>query len=233
MEDKVIYIQKFWRSYKICKVPKLLVKNIRNISNSMDPISNYKLIDSSLRLCVNVDDIYLITRKNKKYLYELSSLKLLIDNKENEIFSNTEFNNNEVNEIKFYSKDFEVEEMNEKELLFSLKTKIFEIFNNLDTYFTLTLYESVDKIKLSNIFNELKLMWDAFKEDNNISDMELFGKNLITFYQKEEDLLNNINILINNNLEKPFRKNICYIIIGAFSYVDKNIKKIYKNIDFI
>ena len=51
--------------------------------------------------------------------------------------------------------------------------------------------------------------------------------------QKEEDLLNNINILINNNLEKPFRKNICYIIIGAFSYVDKNIKKIYKNIDFI
>lgn len=233
MEDKVICIQKFWRSYKICKLPKLIVKNIRNISNTIDPISNYELIDSKLRLCTNIDNVYLIIRGDKIYLYELSSLSLLIENQEKEIFSNTELNENEVKEIKFYNKNFKVEEMNEKEKLFSLKTKIFDTFNKLDTYFTLTLYENVDKRNLPNIFSELKLMWNAFKEDNNINDMDLFGKNLITFYQKENDLLNNINILINNNLEKPFRKNICYIIIGAFSYVDKNIKKIYKNIDFI
>ena len=99
------------------------------------------------------------------------------------------------------------------------------------------LYENIKKYKLSEVFTELKMLWRAFKEDNRINEIELFGNQIIWTNNKidniENILLKNINIMINNKLENNIRKNICYIIIGAFSYVDKDIKKIYNNFEFI
>ena len=87
-----------------------------------------------------------------------------------------------------------------------------------------------------DVYNELNLIWSSFRDDNNINENAIFGYNIKwgkTPNNIENKLLDNINIMINNNLEDTFKKNICYIIIGAFSYVNKDIKKIYNNIDFI
>ena len=46
-------------------------------------------------------------------------------------------------------------------------------------------------------------------------------------------LIDKINFLLNNNLDYNLRKMITYLIIGAFAYVDVDIKKIYTDIDFI
>ena len=237
MDIKATVIQNSWRSYKMCKVPKLIVKNISKIKNEIDPISSYDLIKNN-KILTDLDRLYLIAKKNNYYLYEISSLNMLIDNSQNETFSNEKFSKSEIKEIKFYFKEKEnicirQKEISEKEKEFCLKTKIFDTFFKLDTYFTLTMYNNVKESDKSKIFTEVKLMWEAFKEDNNVTELELFGKSINWIYESEESLLVNIDIMINNNLEKLFRKNICYIIIGAFSYVDKNIKKVYRNIDFI
>lgn len=236
MDIKATIIQNSWRSYKMCKIPKLIIKNISKIKNEIDPISSYDLIKSK-KILVDLGKLYLLNKNNNFYLYEISSLNLLIESNSSEIFSNQKLIDSEIKEINFYfnllrSKN-EILENNEIEQDFALKTKIFDTFFKLDTYFTLTMYNNVKENDKGKIFTEVKLMWEAFKEDNNVTEMELFGKKLNWIYDSEVSLLTNIDILINNNLEKLFRKNICYIIIGAFSYVDKNIKKIYRNIDFI
>lgn len=236
MDIKATIIQNSWRSYKMCKIPKLIVNNISKIKNEIDPISSYDLIKSK-KILVDLGKLYLLNKNNNYYLYEISSLNLLIESNSSEIFSNLKLIDSEIKEINFYfnllRNKNEILENNEIEQDFALKTKIFDTFFKLDTYFTLTMYNNVKENDKGKIFTEVKLMWEAFKEDNNVTEMDLFGKKLNWIYDSEVSLLTNIDILINNNLEKLFRKNICYIIIGAFSYVDKNIKKIYRNIDFI
>lgn len=236
MDLKVIKIQYAWRCYKNCKLLSLLVKNRQLLRNHIDPISNEDIYDGT-RILLDANDLYPIKRSNNVYLYNISSLKLLIDNNENEIFTKKQFTEDEKKEFDFYLKYFnyqlDEDKQNDKEKKFLLKTKIFKTFYDLETYFTVTLYDKLNENELYKIFTEVKLMWEAFKEDNNINDKDLFGKDLNWMYSNEDDLLNNIDIMINNELDKLFRKNICYIIIGAFSYVNKDIKKIYRNIDFI
>ena len=236
MDIKATIIQNIWRSYKICKVPRLIVKNFSKIRNEIDPISNYDMVKNG-KILIDLSKLYLLKKNNDFYLYELSSLNLIIENNNNETFTNEKLTSFEIEEIKFYNKILEnkdnLPENNEIEKMFSLKTKIFDTFFKLDTYFTLTMYNNINENNKYRIFTEVKLMWEAFKEDNNVSDIELFGKHLNWIYDTEQSLLTNIDVMINNDLDKLFRKNICYIIIGAFSYIDKDIKKIYKNIDFI
>jgi hypothetical protein len=112
---------------------------------------------------------------------------------------------------------------------------IFQIFYELGTYFTLNMYESIDKNNLEIIFNELKLMWNSFKQDYQINELQLFGEELNwdKCSKIEYKLLENIKIMIDNKIDDVFKKNICYLIIGSFCYVDKDLKKIYNNIDFI
>ena len=236
MDLKVIKIQNTWRCYKKCKLLGLLVKNRKLLRNHIDPISNEEIYNGT-KILLDANEIYPIKRNDNVYLYNISSLKLLIDNSENEIFTKRQFTENEKLEFNFYLKYFNYEldedEQNEKEKKFLLKTKIFKTFYDLETYFTLTLYDKLNENEFYKIFTEIKLMWEAFKEDNNVNDKDLFGKDLNWMYNNEDDLLNNIDTMINNELDKLFRKNICYIIIGAFSYVNKDIKKVYRNIDFI
>ena len=71
--------------------------------------------------------------------------------------------------INFLTKNIKIknEKLTDKQKLFFKKTDIFHIFNQLDTYFTLSLYESINKYKLKDVFNELKLIWNKFLFDYN------------------------------------------------------------------
>ena len=77
MDIKATIIQNSWRSYKMCKIPKLIIKNISKIKNEIDPISSYDLIKSK-KILVDLGKLYLLNKNNNYYLYEISSLNLLI-----------------------------------------------------------------------------------------------------------------------------------------------------------
>ena len=235
VESQIISVQRLWRFKKYHKNKYIICKNINKLKNYYDPISlNYFFECGKL---INIDNLYPIFLRNELYVYEIESLIEIIKADKKEIFSNTNIEEHHIDNIKFISRNIKNEsKFTKKEKFYHKKTKIFQIFNELETYFTLELYEKIKKRNLDKILNELRMMWIAFTEDNNINEVDLFGKKINWNFKKnnyEEILLNNINILINNNLEVNLKKAICFIIIGAFSYVDSNIKKIYNNIDFI
>ena len=238
LESQIIGLQRIWK-YRTYHKPKYdIINNFNIIGNTYDPISLNQITKDGKIL--NMDILYPILRNNRMFVYELQSLFEIIENNMNEVYTNEPFSINEINHIKFLKSSKEVSngkdrKITKKEKLYFLKIDIFQIFYELGTYFTLSMYESIDKNNLGIIFNELKLMWTSFKQDYQINESQLFGKELI--WNKcpkiENKLLENINILINNKLDDIFRKNICYLIIGSFCYVDKDLKKIYNNIDFI
>jgi hypothetical protein len=236
VESNLISFQRIWRYNKYHKNKNIIIKNINNLINHYDPITlNYFFESNKIN---NINNLYPIIIRHNMYIYEIDSLNEIIKEDKKEVFSNIDIDSHHIENIKFLCKNFKVNKLKltKKEKLFHKKTNIFQIFLDLETYFTLDIYEKINKSKLPKILNELRLMWTAFIEDNNINEIELFGSEINWNFKKntyEEILLKNINSMINNNLDQNFKKTICYIIIGAFSYVDSNIKKIYRNIDFI
>ena len=238
LESQIIGLQRILR-YKVYHKHKFsIIKNFNIISNTHDPISLNKIIQDGKIL--NIDILYPIYRNNHIFVYELNSLFEIIDNNMNEVYTNEPFTINEINHISFLKKSNKVSNSNDKKItkkekFHFLKMDIFQIFYELGTYFTLSMYESIDKNNLGIIFNELRLMWTSFKQDYQINEFLLFGEELdwSKCPKIEYKLLENINIMINNKLDDVFKKNICYLIIGSFCYVDKDLKKIYNNIDFI
>ena len=237
LEDKIISVQRLWRFKMYHRHKYLIIKNFNIYGNIQDPISLNKIINNNKKI-KNINNIFPIFRNTIMYIYEISSLKNLLENNSNEVYTNTKFTQKEINKINILSKNIVNSidvKYTELEQLYFLKSSIFQKFYELKTYFTLDLYETINKKDLFPIFTELKLMWNTFKIDNNIQDNKILNKKLDwnNNIDIEKKLLNNINILINCNVEDNFKKHICYLIIGAFSYVDKNIKNIYNNIDFI
>ena len=228
-------IVNLWKYHKYYKHHYLIVKNIGILGNYCDPISQNVIFENNK--IIDIKKLFPIFRNNKMYVYEFKSLKDIIDNNSNkEIFSNTKLTNSEINNIKFLTSKIKNEEIKlskEQELYFR-KSHIFTIFHELDTYFSITMYNKIDREKFKNILSELKMMWNAFRIDNKLDEVELFGCVLKWNSKKYEDqLLTNIKIMIDNKLDKSFKKALSYVIIGAFAYVDKNIKKTYNDIDFI
>jgi hypothetical protein len=238
LESQIIGLQRIWRFRVYHKHKYDIIKNFNIIGNTQDPISLNSLIKE--KYINNIDNLYPIYRNDRLFIYELSSLNEIINNNMNEIYSNEPFSNKELSHIKFLlgskiNKKKNKGKLTKKEELYFLKINIFQIFYELGTYFTLSMYESIDKNNLQLIFNELKSMWTSFKQDYQINEEQLFGKKLDwkKIPKIELKLLENINILVNNNIDDIFKKNICYLIIGSFCYIDPNLKKIYNNIDFI
>ena len=232
--ENITKIQIKWRYYKYHRFKKIIIDNYYKIYNYIDPLSlNYFIRKSKI---ININNLYIIKRNDIIYLYEINTLNKLIDENYNEIYTNTTIRNNEKNEIKFLYKSikfYNTVNLSNSEIIHLKKTKVFQIFNELNTYFSLQLYENIDKIKIKQILNELKLMWYDFKNRYNLNENELFNKQLHwNNNDTEYQLLENILIMIDNNLEFCFKKNISFIIIGAFCYVDEDLKKIYNNIDF-
>ena len=238
IEGKIIDIQRKWRYNKYHKYKYDIVKNKDIIGNYQDPISlNPIFVRNKI---INIENLFPIFKKDRLYIYELSSLKEILEYNLNEIYSDEKFSKNELSNIKFLLKTRKSKNENirltKDEKLHFRKMEIFQIFYEVETYFTLSIYESINKNFLMTIFNELKLMWNSYKQDYQINEKQLFGKVInwnLNMLNIEEHLLKNIDIMINNDLDKLFKKNICYLIIGAFCYVDKDLKKFYENIDFI
>lgn len=238
LESQIIGLQRVWR-YRAYHKPKYdIIRNFNIIGNTQDPINLNQIIQDGKIL--NIDILYPIYRNNRIFVYELESLFELVENNMNEVYTNYPFTINEINHIKFLKRSKKVSnnkyrKLTKKEKLHFLKMDIFQIFYELGTYFTLSMYDSIDKNNLGIIFNELKLMWTSFKQDYQINELQLFGEEVdwSKCAKIESKLLENINIMINNKLDDVFKKSICYLIIGAFCYVDKDLKKIYNNIDFI
>jgi len=238
VELQIIKFQYLWKYHKYHKYKNIIIKNMKILKNHCDPISlNFFYINKKNTYLININNLYPIIINNDMYVYELLSLKELINQNINEIYLNNHFEKKDINNIIFLTKNIKYDNipLTTSEELYNKKINIFQIFYELGTYFTLELYENINKIKLTDVFNELKMIWISFKEDNNINENDLFGQTIKWKHNTdiEDKLLDNINIMINNNLEDKFRKTVCYVIIGSFTYVDNNIKKIYNNIDFI
>lgn len=248
IELQIFKFQYLWKYHKYHKSKMIIIKNMNLLRNHCDPISlnNFYINKISNQYLINIDNLYPIIINNNMYIYELTSLKELINQNINEIYLNIPFEKKHVNNIIFLTKYMKNDNipLTASEILYKKKIEIFQIFFELGTYFTLQLYENINKNKLNDVFNELKMIWTSFKDDNNVDENSIFGQTIKwnhinikkgskTKNPIEDKLLDNINIMINNKLEDNFKKNICYIIIGAFSYADSNIKKIYNNIDFI
>ena len=235
-ELQIINFQRRWYFYKNHKYKQLIVKNIKQLINYNDPITlNCFFNNNKLK---DINYLYPIFRNNNMYIYYLTSLKDLFENKQNEIYTNTEFTTEEINHINFLTRNFTNKKikLSEKENFYFKKIKFFQKFFELNTYFTIEIYENVDKKKLKIIYKELQMMLDTYLSDNKLTEEKLFNVKIDWNSNKnniENNLITNIDLLVNNKLDEIFRKHICYIIIGAFSYVDYNIKKIYNNIDFI
>lgn len=238
LESQIIGLQRIWQYRAYHKHKYNIIRNFNIIGNTQDPISLNPIIKDGKILNINI--LYPIYRNNRIFVYELQSLFEIVENNMNEVYTNKPFTINEINHIKFLKKNKKVDnskdrKITKKEKLYFLKMDIFQIFYELGTYFTLSMYESIDKNNLGLIFNELKLMWTSFRQDYQINELQLFGEELdwSKCAKIECKLLENINSMINNKLDDVFKKNICYLIIGSFCYVDKDLKKIYNNIDFI
>ena len=231
----IIKIQRLLRYNLYYKHYFEIVSNIKKLNNHNDPISlNYFYKKCKIK---KIDKLYPIFRDDKMYIYELVSLKELIKLNLPEIYTNTNFTKSEINRINFLTRKIRTrnKKLTKEEDLFFLKTNIFQIFNELDTYFTFALYESIDKSKLKNVFIELKLIWNKYLQDYSINELDLI-KNKLNWNKNdniEYHLLDNIHKMINNDIDKTFKKHICYIIIGSFCYVEPNIKQLFNDIEFI
>ena len=228
-------IQRTWKNYKYNKSMYFIIKNIKKLVNYCDVISLNTIYDNNK--IYNIENLYPIIRNDKVYIYELISLKELLKNSCVEIHTNSKLSKNELDEIVFFTSKIKEDrkiKIKKKERFKLMKDNIFTVFNELDTYFSLEIYEKVSKDQIEKILIELKMMWNAFKLDNKLNEIELFEKKL-TWDDKnyENQLLTNIQIMIDNKIEKSFRKTISFVIIGAFAYINSEIKQAYSDIDFV
>jgi hypothetical protein len=176
------------------------------------------------------------------YIYKLESLLQILSYDKIEIFSKTIIKKEDINKVKYLCKKYNIkieeENFTDYEEKYLKKIKTLQKFDILGTYFPVNLFDNLSSDAKKSIYNELKAMWAAFCEDNRISEIDLYNKKIFwhTTYNDdniEEILINVIDFLLREDLNFNLKKMITYIIIGAFSYIDRSIKKIYNDIDFI
>ena len=241
IESRIICFQYYWRNKLIIKKNRCLIKNMDFLVNKNDPITQ-ELIFRNNYLLFDINHIYPLIINNKMYIYKLESLLQIINYDNIEIFTQTKIKNIDIQNIKYLCKKLNIDIQND--ILTDIEinhlkiTDTLQKFDILGTYFPIKLYNNINNIKKKLIYNELKLIWNAFCQDNNISDIDLYKKKInwdimINNNNIEIILIDKINFLLNNNLDYNLRKMITYLIIGAFAYVDVDIKKIYTDIDFI
>ena len=233
--DCIINFQSYWRNKILITKNQKIIKNIKKIVNFTDPIT-MEVIFRDNKFNYNVDKLFPIIRNNKMYLYIIDSLNEYIKNTPKEIYTNTKFTKKEINEIKKnYIKIYKTKSNNIELTDYFRKIKILKKFDMIGTYFPISDYNKIVNSKFKLIYNELKNMWTTFKNDNNINENEYFGTSInwpISSTKYERLLLNKINILLNEDLDKNIQIMISYVIIGAFAYVCPHIKKYYDNLIF-
>lgn len=209
-------------------------KNIKKIANTIDPITTETIFENN-QLSYDINKLFPIFRNNKMYLYILESLSEYIEHAKNEIYTNTPFTSSELSEIK---KQYKNIFLNKKKKTVdqsknAKKIKILAKLDMLGTYFPMKDYEQIESTSFRSIYNELKNMWKAFKNDNRIDENKYFGSQIDWSHNNNLDhettLLDKIDILLNENIEANMKIMISYVIIGAFAYACPCIKKHYSN----
>ena len=241
IENRIISFQFYWRNKLQIKKNICLIKNMNILNNKNDPITQEQIFDNKY-LLFDINHIYPLIINNKMYIYKLESLLQIINYDNIEIFSHIRIKNIDIQNIKYLCKKLHL--YIQKDTLTDIENKHLLIidtlqkFDILGTYFPIKLYKNINNLKMMSIYNELKLLWTAFCQDNNISDIDLYKKEITWDKILKNDnieilLIDKINFLLNDDLDYNLRKMITYLIIGAFAYVDSDIKNIYKDIDFI
>lgn len=241
IENKLINFQYLFRNKLQINKNKLIIKNMCNLGNKNDPITQERIITGKY-LNFDINQIYPIFVRKKMFIYKLESLLqiLLYDNIE--IFTQTLINQNDITNIQKICKKLNISL--EKDIFTSdeknhiLKVDTLQKFDILGTYFPIKLYDNITIQNKIKIYFELKLMWSAFCQDNTINEKDIYNKkinwcNKLDSSNIDSNLIGIINILINDNLDYNLKKMISYVVIGAFAYVDAEVKKIYKDYDFI
>jgi len=241
IENSLYNFQYYWKNRILIRKNKFLIKNIKNLVNRVDPISQEKIIINK-HLVFNLDYIYPLYVNNFMYIYKLNSLLQIINYNSIEIFTQTRIKNIDIHNIKYLCQKFNIQIqkdiITETEKNFFKKIDTLQKFDIIGTYFPVKFFDNIQNEKKMIIYKELKLMWIAFCNDNNISENDLYNEKIIWNIKLNVDnieviLIDRINFLLNDNLEKNKKKMITYLIIGAFAYVDPEIKKIYNDFVFI
>lgn len=239
IENSVIIIQRKWRLEIILRKNRYIKKNIHKIINYTDPISRELLIDDN-NLVVNINLLFFIERNNFLYIYKLESLLNIIDYNCIEAITNTKLSSYEVKNIRLVLNllklNFHNETFTEKEDNYFKKIEILQKLDILGSYFSIDLYNRISNENKIKVYNELKSMWLAFFNDNNLKKLKKFNKIkwiAVNIENIDTQLLYKIDTLLNKDIEINLKKMISYLIVGAFAYVVPEIKKIYNNFDFI
>ena len=214
-------------------------KNIKKIANTIDPITTETIFENN-KLCYDVNKLFPIFRNDKMYLYILDSLLEYIEHSKNEIYTNTPFTPSELLDIdkqykKKYKKNISIKKKKIpiRQSKNNKKIKILAKLDMLGTYFPMKDYEQIETDSFRSIYNELKNMWNAFRNDNKIDENKYFGSRIDWSFNNDIDhetiLLDKIDILLNDNVEANMKIMISYVIIGAFAYACPCIKKHYSN----
>lgn len=212
------------------------------IVNTNDPITMQTIFENGTFIH-DPSELFPIFRNDKIYLYILDSLNTHIKYSKKDIFTNTVFTKNELNNI---TKQYKItyrnnkctsnnEKVNDIEAKHLKKISTLKKLDYIGTYFPISEYNKIESRSFRLIYNELKNMWCAFKTDNEFDEVHFFGDRIEWSFvpdKHEELLLDKINSLLSDNLDENIKIMISYVIIGAFAYVCPFIKKHYTNIDF-
>lgn len=240
LESKVIKFQQIFRNRNLIKKNRLMLKKKILLVNYNDPITQEKIFSKNFFI-YDLDLLYPIIISKKMYVYKLESLIEIIKFDKLEVFTQTLICKSDIFNIKKLVKLKKINvdsELTENEIFFLKKIETFQKLDILGTYFPIKLYNNLTYDEKNKIFNELKLMWNAFCIDNGIDVRSLYKKNIkwddmINVSNIDKLLIEKINFLINENFDYNLQKMISYIIIGAFAYVSSEIKNIYNDFDFI
>lgn len=241
LELSIINFQNYWRRRLLIKKNRSIIKNVKKIINENDPLSMEDIIKNGV-LQIDIDIIYPIHIDKFIYIYKLESLKEIISKYNGiEPVNKIKISNIDVLNINklcnFLNIKLQVYKYTKNEIIYFKKINALQKLDILGTYFPINLYDNLINEKKINIYNEFRSIWSAFCIDNNIDEKKFYKKDIIwerpTLNNVDKLLIEKIDFILNNSLDNNFKKMISYLIIGAFSYVDKDVKKIYNNIDFI
>lgn len=241
LELRIINFQNYWRRKLLIKKNRNIIINVKKIINDKDPLSMEDIFKNGV-LLINIDLIYPLNINKFIYIYKLESLIEIINKYDSiEPVNRIKISNIDINNIhklcNFLNINLVDYNYTNNEITYFKKINALQKLDVLGTYFPINLYENLKNEKKIRIYNEFKSIWSAFCIDNNINEKEFYKKDIIweqpTLNDVNDLLIDKIDFILNNSLDNNFKKMISYLIIGAFSYVDKDVKKIYNNIDFI
>jgi hypothetical protein len=247
-------LKKNIRERYLSKISGPCYKNILLSNNNIDIISREKLwcIKNKKKISNCEFDKLLIfsfknKNKNKIWCFNIISLKESIENNykinpfTNKPFSKKILNkiNKKINFLKKINYKFEKEELNIKDKHILLKNEVFKKFDIMGLFLDIKWFDNLNIFQLNNLYYELKSIWNAqkmyYNDYKKIIPEDIIFKDVrnLDRLKLEDKILEKFDNFVTLGINENFRKMGGYIVIGAFSYISKEVKDIYNNVVFI